>query len=145
MTGTFNRLSRRTALTMGGAAVATAAWRPARADDKVVHVPMNMPFTGGEAMGALLVKNGAAMAIDEINAKGGVAGYTLQMILMNDGTASAGGYDPGQAATNARRMVNDPLAFIALGPFNSGSGKAMSPILSAGGLAIITPTSTNPD
>jgi branched-chain amino acid transport system substrate-binding protein len=34
---------------------------------------------------------------------------------------------------------------VALGPYNSGSGKAMSPILSAAGLAIITPTSTNPD
>jgi branched-chain amino acid transport system substrate-binding protein len=145
MTGTSYNLSRRTALSLGGAAVATTAWRPARAADKLVHVPMNMPFTGGEAMGALLVKNGAAMAIDEINAKGGVAGYTLQLILMNDGTASAGGYDPGQAATNARRMVEDPLALVALGPFNSGSGKAMSPILSSGGLAIITPTSTNPD
>ena len=145
MTETSNRLSRRTALTLGGAAVATAAWRSAAADEKVVHVPVNMPFTGGEAMGATLVKNGASMAIDEINAKGGVAGYMLQLILMNDGTASAGGYDPGQAATNARRMVNDPLAMAALGPYNSGSGKAMSPILSAGGLAIITPASTNPD
>ena len=145
MTGTINRLTRRTALTLGGAAAATAAWRPARADKKLVHIPVNMPFTGDEAMGALLVKNGAAMAIDEINARGGVAGYTLQLILMNDGTASAGGYDPGQAATNARRMVNDPLAMAAVGPYNSGSGKAMSPILSAGGLAIITPASTNPD
>jgi branched-chain amino acid transport system substrate-binding protein len=145
MTGTINRMTRRTVLALGGAAAATAAWRPARADEKLVHIPVNMPFTGDEAMGALLVKNGAAMAIDEINARGGVAGYTLQLILMNDGTASAGGYDPGQAATNARRMVNDPLAMAAVGPYNSGSGKAMSPILSAGGLAIITPASTNPD
>jgi branched-chain amino acid transport system substrate-binding protein len=133
-------------MALGGAAAATTASRSVwAADEKVVHVPMNAPFTGQEAMGALLVKNGASMAIDEINAKGGVAGYTLQLMLMNDGTASAGGYDPGQAATNARRMVNDPLALVALGPFNSGSGKAMSPILSSGGLAIITPTSTNPD
>src|SRR5580700_3123975 len=106
---------------------------------------MDSPFTGQEAMGATLVKNGAAMAIDELNAKGGVAGYKLELMPMDDGTATAGGYDPGQAATNARRMVNDPLALVALGPFNSGSGKAMSPILSSGGLAIITPASTNPD
>jgi branched-chain amino acid transport system substrate-binding protein len=145
MIDTHHRLSRRAALTLGGAAAATVPWRSACADEKVVHIPMDAPFTGQEAMGALLVKNGAAMAVDEINAKGGVAGYVLQLVLMNDGTASAGGYDPGQAATNARRMVSDPLALVALGPFNSGSGKAMSPILSAGGLAIITPTSTNPD
>ncbi len=33
----------------------------------------------------------------------------------------------------------------AIGPLNSGSGKAMAPILSQGGLATITPSSTNPD
>src|ERR1700732_2534311 len=135
MTETSNRLSRRAVLALGGAAAATASWSSARAADKVVHIPMDSPFTGQEAMGATLVKNGASMAIDEINAKGGVAGYKLELVLMDDGTANAGGYDPGEAATNARRMVNDPLAFVALGPFNSGSGKAMSPILSAGGLA----------
>jgi branched-chain amino acid transport system substrate-binding protein len=145
MTEINHRLSRRAALTLGSAAVASTAWHSAAAADKVVHIPMDSPFTGQEAMGATLVKNGAAMAIDELNARGGVAGYKLELMLMDDGTASAGGYDPGQAATNARRKVNDPLALVALGPFNSGSGKAMSPILSAGGLAIITPTSTNPD
>jgi branched-chain amino acid transport system substrate-binding protein len=74
-----------------------------------------------------------------------VAGYKLEPVLMDDGTANAGGYDPGQAATNARKMVNDKLALVALGPYNSGSGKAMSPILSEANLAIITPTSTNSD
>ena len=64
---------------------------------------------------------------------------------MDDGTSTSGGYDPAQAATNARKMVTDPTVMAAIGPYNSGSGKAMSPILSAASLAIITPTSTNPD
>ncbi len=150
MTETNNRLSRRAALTLGSAAVATAPWpstlrRSAQAADKVLHIPINMPFTGEEAEGALLVKSGAELAVNEINAKGGVAGHTFELVLMDDGTSNAGGYDPGQAATNARKMLNDPLALAALGPYNSGSGKAMSPILSAGSLAIITPCATNPD
>ena len=117
MTETSNRLSRRAALTLGGAAVATAplaVGRSARAADKVLRIPINMPFTGEEAEGALEVKNGAQQAVDEINAKGGVAGYKFELVLMDDGTANAGGYDPGQAATNARRMINDPLALAAL-------------------------------
>jgi branched-chain amino acid transport system substrate-binding protein len=148
MTETRNRLSRRTALTLGGAAVATAPLplgRSARAADKLLRIPINMPFTGEEAEGALEVKSGAELAVDEINTKGGVAGFKFELVLMDDGTSNAGGYDPGQAATNARRMLNDPLALVALGPYNSGSGKAMSPILSAGSLAIITPCATNPD
>lgn len=145
MTDINHRLTRRGALVGVAAVFAAGAIRDARAAEKVIHIPINMPFTGQEAEGATLVKNGAAMALDEINAKGGVGGYKLQLVLMDDGTATSGGYDPGQAATNARRMVNDPLAFAALGPYNSGSGKAMSPILSAASLPIVTPTSTNPD
>ena len=145
MTEISHRLTRRGALAGGVAVLTAAALAAAQAADKIIHIPINSPFTGQEAEGATLVKDGAAMAIDEINAKGGVEGYKLQLVLMDDGTATSGGYDPAQAATNARRMINDPLAYVALGPYNSGCGKAMSPILSAANLAIVTPTSTNPD
>jgi branched-chain amino acid transport system substrate-binding protein len=74
-----------------------------------------------------------------------VKGYTFVVDKYDDGTATAGQYDPAQAATNARKMVSDKLVIAAIGPQMSGSGKAMSPILSAGDLAIITPSSTNPD
>jgi branched-chain amino acid transport system substrate-binding protein len=85
------------------------------------------------------------MAIDEANAAGGVGGYKINVLVLDDGTATAGQYDPAQAATNARKMVSDPNVVAAIGPQMSGSGKAMSPILSQGDLAIITPSSTNPD
>ncbi len=42
-------------------------------------------------------------------------------------------------------MVSDKDVVGALGPQMSGAGKAMTPILSQGGLATITPSSTNPD
>jgi branched-chain amino acid transport system substrate-binding protein len=146
MTATSQPISRRTAIALGSAAAASLALpATAGAAEKVLRIPINMPFTGEEAEGAALVKNGASLAIEEINAKGGVAGYKFEAVLMDDGTSNAGGYDPGQAATNARKMINDPLALVALGPYNSGSGKAMSPILSAASLAIITPCATNPD
>jgi len=41
--------------------------------------------------------------------------------------------------------VADKEVVAAIGPQMSGSGKAMSPILSQGDLATITPSSTNPD
>ncbi|MGH7152960.1 MAG: branched-chain amino acid ABC transporter substrate-binding protein, partial [Acetobacteraceae bacterium] len=56
-----------------------------------------------------------------------------------------GQYDPAQAATNARKMVSDKSVVAGIGPYMSGSGKAMAPILSQGNLATITPASTNPD
>jgi branched-chain amino acid transport system substrate-binding protein len=117
----------------------------AAAADKTVTVGINLPFTGADAHDAELIRDGALLAIGEANAKGGVGGYKIEVLLLDDGTATAGQYDPAQAATNARKMVANDAVVAAIGPQMSGSGKAMSPILSEGGLATITPSSTNPD
>ena len=100
------------------------------AADKTITIGINLPFTGADAHDAELIKDGAILAIDEANAAGGVAGYKLDVLQLDDGTATAGQYDPAQAATNARKMVSDDLVVAAIGPQMSGSGKAMSPILS---------------
>ncbi|MBV8493702.1 MAG: branched-chain amino acid ABC transporter substrate-binding protein [Alphaproteobacteria bacterium] len=115
------------------------------AADKRVTVGITVPLTGSDNEQATLIKEGAMMAVDEANAKGGVAGYEINALVLDNGTATAGQYDPAQAATNARKMVADPNVVAAVGPQNSGSGKAMAPILSQGNLATITPSSTNPD
>jgi branched-chain amino acid transport system substrate-binding protein len=142
----MNSLNRRSAITLAaGSAAAALTRQSAHAEDKLIRIGVDMPFTGSEAEGANLIKNGAVLAVDDINARGGAAGYKLELVLMDDGTATSGGYDPAQAATNARKMVTDKTILAAIGPYNSGSGKAMSPILSAASLPIITPSSTNPD
>ncbi|MBV9785010.1 MAG: branched-chain amino acid ABC transporter substrate-binding protein [Acidisphaera sp.] len=138
----MNTLTRRSALALLGSPLLTQG---ARADTPVIRIAINLPLTGGEAQSAGLIKDGALMAIDDVNARGGAGGFRLEPLLMDDGTATSAGYDPAQAATNARRMVTDPQVLAAIGPMNSGSGKAMSPILSQASLAIITPSSTNPD
>ncbi len=117
----------------------------AYAADKVVKVGIDLSLTGADAEDAVRVKNGIAMAFEAANQGNGVPGYQIVMDVMDDGTATAGQYDPAQAATNARRMVADPQVMAAIGPQMSGAGKAMAPILSEGDLAIITPSSTNPD
>jgi branched-chain amino acid transport system substrate-binding protein len=127
------------------AALVAGAAIPAFAADKTLTVGINLPLTGADAHDAELIKDGALLALDEANAQGGVAGYTINVMVLDDGTATAGQYDPAQAATNARKMVADSSVVAAIGPQMSGSGKAMSPILSQGNLAIITPSSTNPD
>jgi branched-chain amino acid transport system substrate-binding protein len=126
------------------ALVASAAGR-AFAADKSVTVGISLPLTGADAQAALKIKQGAQLALDDANAAGGVGGYKINIMVLDDGTATAGQYDPAQAATNARKMVSDSTVVAAIGPQMSGSGKAMSPILSQGDLAIITPASTNPD
>ncbi|MFI4986012.1 MAG: branched-chain amino acid ABC transporter substrate-binding protein [Alphaproteobacteria bacterium] len=118
---------------------------PAQAAEKSIKVGIELPLTGADAEGATRIKYGAEMAIDEVNAKGGVAGYKIDMMTLDSGTASAGQYDPAQAATNAKKFAADPAVVAIVGPEMSGEGKAMSPILSASDLAAVTPSSTNPD
>jgi len=143
-------MSRRAAITVTvciAVAAALGAVGPGQAiaADQVVKVGIDASLTGADAESAARIKNGALLAFDEANAKGEIPGYRIEAVTYDDGTATAGQYDPAQAATNARKMVSDPAMVAAVGPQMSGAGKAMAPILSQGDLAIITPASTNPD
>jgi branched-chain amino acid transport system substrate-binding protein len=111
-----------------------------------IVIGINLPFTGADAADAVNLRDGALMAIDEINNRGGIAGrITIQPLVKDDGTVAAGQYDPAQAATNTKQFVADENVMAIVGPQMSGSGKAMSPIASEANLMIISPSSTNPD
>ena len=138
-------ITRLPAVALTGALSGALVSRSVFAADKRVTIGIDVSLTGAGNEDAALVKNGALLAIDDANANGGVGGYTIEAMVLDDGTATAGQYDPAQAATNARKMVSDPSVVAAIGPQNSGCGKAMAPIFSQGDLATITPSSTNPD
>ncbi len=140
-------LTRRQTL-LAGTATALAALAgadPAHAADTTIKVGVNLSLTGADSQGAGRVKNAIVMAFDDANKANAIPGHKVELLVLDDGTATAGQYDPAQAATNARKMVADKEVVAAIGPQMSGAGKAMTPILSQGGLAIITPSSTNPD
>jgi branched-chain amino acid transport system substrate-binding protein len=143
---TTKRLSLKALLCAAAAAgVLGMGMTASQAADKIAKIGITLPLTGADAQSATLIKNGAVMAIDEQNEKGGIAGYKLEAVIYDNGTATAGQYDPAQAATNVKKLASDPAVVANVGPQMSGSGKAMSPILSAANLATITPSSTNPD
>ncbi|HEV3178545.1 MAG TPA: branched-chain amino acid ABC transporter substrate-binding protein [Stellaceae bacterium] len=137
-------------LTLGAVALlGVAACQPAEHAGSVASntptVAITLPFTGADAEDALHLKNGIAMAFDEVNATGGAGGIKIETVQYDNGTARAGKYDPEQAAANARKLVADPRIVAVVGPMMSGEGKTMSPILSEANLAAVTPSSTNPD
>jgi branched-chain amino acid transport system substrate-binding protein len=112
---------------------------------KVAKIGISMPITGADADGADAIVKGAQMAIAEINAKGGAAGYKLEAIIYDSATPAAGQYDPAQAATNYKKFIADSAVVAAVGPVMSGEGKAISPIISEADMATISPSATNPD
>ena len=115
------------------------------ADTKTITIGMDFALTGAEAEEAAVELEGAQLAVEEANAKHTVPGYDLRTIVLNDATATAGGYDPGQAATNARTFAGNSSVVAVVGPIDSGSAKAMLPILSQAGLAMVAGSTTSPD
>src|SRR5579859_7097901 len=77
-------------LAPGAAHIAAAQSYPSS-----ISVGINLPFTGADAADAANIRDGALMAIDEINAGGGIAGkIMITPSLKDDGTVAAGQYDP---------------------------------------------------
>lgn len=131
---------------LSSAALALAPTAGAQGVPSSIEIGINLPFTGADAADAANIRDGALMAVDDINARGGIGGkIMIQPVIKDDGTVAAGQYDPAQAATNTKQFVADPSVMAVVGPQMSGSGKAMSPIASAANLMLITPSSTNPD
>jgi branched-chain amino acid transport system substrate-binding protein len=135
----------KTAVVLGVGVLAGLAGMGTAQAQKTVKVGISLPLTGADAEDAIHIKNGAMMAIDEANAANTIAGYKIEVVVYDSGTATAGQYDPAQAATNTKKLVADPGVVANVGPMMSGEGKAMTPILSEANLATITPSSTNPD
>jgi len=122
--------------TYGALAVAAVAMMatPAFAQIKVGVVG---PITGQyAAFGEQMVK-GATMAVNDINAAGGVNGQKLELQTGDDAC------DPKQATAVANKMVSDKVVFVA-GHFCSGSSIPASDIYKEGKILQITPASTNP-
>jgi branched-chain amino acid transport system substrate-binding protein len=139
------RVDRRSTLALLGSSALVGFIRLTHAAEKFVTVGINISLTGANAEDATNILRGAQLALEEANARGGIGGYEIRQLVLDDGTATAGQYDPAQAAINARKMVTDSSVVAAVGPMASGSGKAMAPLLSQGNLATVTPSSTNPD
>jgi branched-chain amino acid transport system substrate-binding protein len=126
------------ALIFSGAGLTHAA-------DKTVSVGITLPLTGADAEDSARVRDGFLMAIQEANEKHMVPGYTLNAVVYDTASVTSGQYDPALAAVTAKKLISDTNVVANLGPYMSGEGKAMTPILSAANLATITATSTNPD
>ena len=116
---------------IAAATMATAAW----ADD--IMVATAGPMTGQYASFGEQMKNGAELAVEEINAAGGVNGKMLKLSVGDDAC------DPKQAVAVANKFVGDGVVFVA-GHFCSGSSIPASAVYAEEGIVQISPASTNP-
>ena len=93
------------------------------------------PMSGEQASTGIDMANGAQLAIDQINAAGGVDGVRLSLLKLDDKATAAGG------VAAARRAIASH-AFAVVGPFNSSVGVANLSIYAKAGLPIVRLTSS---
>jgi branched-chain amino acid transport system substrate-binding protein len=95
-------------------------------------------MTGQEATFGDSTDKGIKLAIEEVNAKGGVKGKQLDLKTYD----SQG--KPEEAAVAATRFVTQDKITVLLGEVASSRSLAMAPIADANKVPMITPSSTNP-
>ncbi|MCC7272529.1 MAG: branched-chain amino acid ABC transporter substrate-binding protein [Alphaproteobacteria bacterium] len=95
------------------------------------------PMTGQYAVFGEQMRRGAELAIENINAKGGVLGRKLKLEVGDDAC------DPKQAVAVANQLASKKVALVA-GHFCSSSSIPASAVYNENGILQISPASTNP-
>jgi branched-chain amino acid transport system substrate-binding protein len=95
-------------------------------------------LTGGSASFGQSSHKGTALAIDEINAAGGVLGKKLKLVTEDDQSQA------GQPATIVRKLISQDKAVAVLGEVASSKSLEAAPICQQNKIPMISPASTNP-
>src|ERR1700675_2685548 len=94
------------------------------------------PMTGGESAFGRQMKNGAEMAVTDLNAAGGLLGKKLALDIEDDAC------DPKQARSIAEKIASAKIPFVA-GHYCSSSSIPASEAYADGNVLQITPASNN--
>ncbi|MBE2203186.1 MAG: ABC transporter substrate-binding protein [Chthoniobacterales bacterium] len=95
-------------------------------------------LTGGSASFGQSSHKGTALAVEEINAAGGVLGKKIRLITEDDQSQA------GQPATIVRKLISQDHVVAILGEVASSKTLEAAPICQQNQIPMITPASTNP-
>jgi branched-chain amino acid transport system substrate-binding protein len=112
-------------------------WSVARAQDEIV-VGEYGSMTGSEATFGISTDNGVKMAVNEINAAGGVNGKKIKLIAYDDQGKQS------EAITAVTRLIQQDHAVAVIGEVASSLSLAGGQVCQQAGVPMISPSSTNP-
>ena len=95
------------------------------------------PMTGKDAWFGEQMQRGAALAVADLNADGGMLGQQVQLVTVDDFC------DAEQAVAAARKLVSEGVIFV-VGHYCSHCSIPASAIYQAARVLMISPASTNP-
>ncbi|MFG1420746.1 ABC transporter substrate-binding protein [Roseixanthobacter liquoris] len=108
---------------------------PAAAQD--ISIGVNMPLTGAFAASGNFVADGAKLAAEEINAKGGVLGKKLNLIIEDNKS------NPTEAAAVAEKLIVRDKVPVMLGAWGSSLTLAVMPKLMQYNVPMVVETSSS--
>lgn len=97
------------------------------------------PMTGPSSEWGEAMRDGATIAVEEINQAGGVLGRKLEFIIEDDKG------EPREAVTVAQKIVNNPNVVGVVGNFFSSCTFAAGPIYQQEGVPTLATAATHPD
>jgi branched-chain amino acid transport system substrate-binding protein len=95
-------------------------------------------LTGKEATFGQSSHKGTLLAIEELNAAGGVVGKKFELVTEDNQSKS------GESATAARKLLSRDRVVALLGEVASSRSLEMAPIAQAAKIPMVSPASTNP-
>lgn len=120
---------------LGGGKGQQASW----GDEAGIVIGSYMSLTGGTATFGQSSNMAMGMAVEELNAKGGVLGGKKLHLVVEDSESKQ-----ESAANAAQRLLDVKKAVIVVGEVASSNSMAAAPICQKAGIPMLTPSSTNP-
>jgi len=103
-----------------------------------IRVGVYGDLTGQTSSFGQSTKNGIELAVEEINAAGGVNGKKIELVIEDDQGR------PEQAKTVVSKLINQDKVQAVLGEVASTNSLAAAPVAQEAKIPMITPSSTNP-
>jgi branched-chain amino acid transport system substrate-binding protein len=118
--------------------VLTLAWLPSLHAQDTIKIGEVAALTGKDASFGQSSHKATVLAIEEINAAGGVLGKKLELITENNQCKI------GESATAAKKLISRDKVIALLGEVASSRSLEMAPVAQAAKIPMISPSSTNP-
>lgn len=99
---------------------------------------LTMPVTGGAASFADPERRGVEMAVDEINAAGGVLGRPIKLAIADNRC------NPTEGVQSANKLINEDGAVALIGAFCSSVSLAIMPVVQRAEIPLVIDVSTAP-
>jgi len=126
------------ALVSMGAVAWSIAAAPAALAQETIKIGVPVPLTGGYSVAGKDILNGAQLAADDINAKGGVLGKKIELVPQDDEC------DADKAAQGAQALVDKGVVAVA-GGYCSSAAMPELRVFHGAGIAYVMDASTNPE